>query len=532
MFNALMRVRLAGIRAGLFSGANVNKRGKLVKGLLIAAIAYGFVAMLFLFGWLFDTMYEPFNTLGFKWLYFGMAGLICFGLCFFEDVFAVQSALFNAKDNELLLSMPIKPKSILLSRIAQLLVMDYLTQLIVIIPVAVVYFIYATPTFLGIVIFIVSFTLLPFMSLALASVVGYLMALLSAKIPGKNIIKMLFSVGFLVGYIVLMSQLNMYIVKLVANGERIAAAIQKGMFPIYHLGNAIASRDILSLLLLALCCIVPFVIMIAIFSRSFLSMVANKRGRSYAAYKGGELKPRGLRWALTVKELSHFSSSTGYMLNSAIGIVFMVIGAGALFIKQDLLQVFAATFGAVIGAYLPAFGILVACAIASMVYISAPSVSIEGKSLWVMKASPVSAADFLLPKAYAHMVVCLPANLILSLALAVTLKPSAPLTILLFLLPALITVFAALLGVVVNMRFPRFDWANEVIAVKQGMSTMITMFGTFAVVAAAGLLYGFILRKSMSLEVFAALFAAVLLIACGLMYYKLAHRSEANYIEL
>lgn len=58
--------------------------------------------------------------MGLTWLYFAMAGTVALALSMLGSVFMTQAQLYDAKDNERLLSMPIPPKYILLTRIAML----------------------------------------------------------------------------------------------------------------------------------------------------------------------------------------------------------------------------------------------------------------------------------------------------------------------------------------------------------------------------------------------------------------------------
>lgn len=102
----------------------------------------------------------------------------------------------------------------------------------------------------------------------------------------------------------------------------------------------------------------------------------------------------------------------------------------------------------------------------------------------------------------------------------------------LLLLPALMSVFMALLGVVVNLRWPRFDYVNETVVIKQSASVMITMFGGMGVVALPVLLYGFVLRKVMSVQAMMAATAVVLAIVSYVMYAYLAHRAERAFANL
>lgn len=62
----------------------------------------------------------PLCEMGLTWLYFAMAGTAALALSMLGSVFMTQAQLYDAKDNERLLSMPIPPKYILLTRIAML----------------------------------------------------------------------------------------------------------------------------------------------------------------------------------------------------------------------------------------------------------------------------------------------------------------------------------------------------------------------------------------------------------------------------
>ncbi len=52
--------------------------------------------------------------LGYGWLYYALMGLLALAFGVFGSVFSTYAGLYQAKDNELLLSMPIPPRRILL----------------------------------------------------------------------------------------------------------------------------------------------------------------------------------------------------------------------------------------------------------------------------------------------------------------------------------------------------------------------------------------------------------------------------------
>lgn len=102
----------------------------------------GYVAVVFglMFGVMFNEILKPFSLIGYEWLYFGIMAILVVLLCFIGSVFVTQQEIYGAKDNELLLSMPIKTKDILLSRVFVLLIVNYLYEALIVIPGMIVYF--------------------------------------------------------------------------------------------------------------------------------------------------------------------------------------------------------------------------------------------------------------------------------------------------------------------------------------------------------------------------------------------------------
>ena len=164
--------------------------------------------------------------------------------------------------------------------------------------------------------------------------------------------------------------------------------------------------------------------------------------------------------------------------------------------------------------------LLVLCGIATTNIISAPSISLEGKNLWIAQSIPVKASDVLMSKAFTHMTVCLPSVLFAGVMLNLILDINPLTRVLLFLTPAALTVFQAMFGVAVNLRFPKFDWISEMIAVKQGASTLIAMFGAMALVALPTILYASILSSLIRPEIYIALVTVLIAaLAAGLYVF-------------
>ena len=113
----------------------------------------------------------------------------------------------------------------------------------------------------------------------------------------------------------------------------------------------------------------------------------------------------------------------------------------------------------------------------SMVIISAPSVSLEGKSVWIAQSMPIPPEKPLLAKVYTHLLIATPFFAVGSLLSVIAIRPDFLSGVGLFLLPFACNVFCAYLGVTFNILFPKLDWINEAAAVKSGAAVALTMFG-------------------------------------------------------
>ena len=80
----------------------------------------------------------PLVQAGMGWLYFTIFGLMAIALGVFGSVFNTYSGLYLAKDNDLLLSMPIPVHYLLITRLAGVYLMGLMFSSVVILPAVIV----------------------------------------------------------------------------------------------------------------------------------------------------------------------------------------------------------------------------------------------------------------------------------------------------------------------------------------------------------------------------------------------------------
>lgn len=530
MFKALLRVQFSSLWATLTRNTTGKRKKSAGKGVLVAMLfIYILGCFFFMFGGMFYALAEPLSMLGLGWFYFALAGIIAAALCFIGSVFMAQQQLFNAKDNELLLSMPIPSSYILGSRMAALLLVNYAFELVVFIPAAVVWCMKLSVTAMGAVCFVLVCLLLPFLILSFTCLFAWLLALISSRLRFKTVITLVLSLGFLGLYMYAVMNMQNYLVALLENSAQLAGSVEAWAYPAYALGVAIAGGHIPSLIGFAACCILPFAVVCALLSRFFTS-VTTKRASVRIKYRRTELKAAGAMSALLKKELRRFASNSMIILNSALGSIFLVImGVAALIYRDRLVEILGFMPG---GSDMAAgMAVLALSFMGAMDYISSATISLEGKSLWIPKTIPVPVRTILMSKVLLNVVIALPATLIASACVAIALPMTALERLYVVLIPCIVSVFISLYGVVINLRFPKFDYINEVNVVKNSLSVCVCLFSSWGILAAPTLLYAFLLKDIIGMTAFLGICMGLLLIACLLLYLKLC-RSEERFLEL
>lgn len=509
-------------------GKNQSK-GKIVS--YVSLMIFLIVIIAGLFGTIFWQIGRPFITMGLGWLYFAMMGIFVFLLCFVGSVFITQTQIYESKDNELLLSMPVKSSVILASRMISLLILNYAYELIIAIPAGIVYAALGAFSPGGVVMFILCILLLPLLAVALSSIFGWIVAAISSKMKSKRIVSMILSVILFAAYMYVCMQWQMYVQKLIENGEEVAAAVKRTLAPFYHMGIAISDANVISMLIFALWTLLPFLIVYVFVSKSFSRIATAKRGEAKIKYRQKTMKVSGVKKALLIKEMRRLGNSNMYMFNAAIGLAFMVIIAIYLAIQRedfamamDLLDP-SHTMTAVIGCF-------ILMAMASLTVISAPTISLEAKTLWMLKSLPLSSKDILWAKAMLHIAISVPFIIVSGLIMAVSYKINIIGIIVMLLIPCVFSALTGVLGVIINLKYPKFNWVNESAAVKQGLAPTLAIFISMALVAVPALIYIFIVDGSgMDME-YMILILAVFVVLTILSYRHLMTKGVLRFEKL
>ncbi len=529
MLKLLIKKQLMEIFRSYFYDPKRNTRrkrsGTVAFFVLYITVMVGILGGMFTF--LAVILCKPLVEVGMGWLYFALTGMIAIALGAFGSVFSTYSGLYLAKDNDLLLSLPIPVGAVIASRLLSVYLLGLAYSAVVSLPSAIVYLVnfFSVKALLG---SLLGVFLISIFVATLSCLLGLVIARISQRLKNKSFITVIISVAFIALYYLFYFKAQSLITELIQNASLYGESIRGNAYIIYLLGRS-GEGDPTAIF--AATAIVAFLALIVwrLLSHSFIGIAAStgEVKRSTAAKK--RAKQLSLSDALLKQELMRFTSSANYMLNCGLGTLMLVISAVLVFVKGEMLtEMLEMSFGRSGGAVILCAGV---CLIASMNTISAPSVSLEGRTLWIKQSLPISGLQVLTAKLKLHFLLTAIPALLCALAIPRAVSVSVFELLLILLLVASFSLFGAMLGLILGMQNPSFVWTNEQVAIKQNIHALVALFGGWLIAAAIGgayLLIGHRLGAAGYLAVDCLIFAALDFI----MWRQLKNNSSMKFSEL
>ena len=404
---------------------------------------------------------------------------------FFTSVYKAQGVLFSSRDFETLMSLPIKPSIILASKMIELLLLNYLFVALVTIPPSIVYFMKADTSIVFFLYLLIGIVFIPLLPIVMAAIVAFAISYISSRMKHKALI---LNMGTLIVVIIIVIgsfKIDKIINMVIANSSSIIEGIKTIYPPSYYFTDALASLSLLSMVKLILWSMIPFILFLIVFGRSFKS-INLRLGETFkkSNYKLTTLKSNTLRGALIKKEFKRYFSSSIYVTNTIIGVVLVTVAAVACLIMGGdfVLDQMAQSSDTDIQAIAPllkqvmqfapliiiSFGVGLTCTTGS-------AISIEGKNLWILKSSPLEVKDIFISKIAVNIILLVPAIIFDTIMLAIAFDLTLINFMWTILIPTLLAILVSVGGLLINLYFPKLDWTSEVQVVKQSLSSMISI---------------------------------------------------------
>lgn len=533
MLKTLLRLQLSGFLSSL--GNRRSKKGTtkprsrgsmILVGILLAYCAIVFMGMSGMFFYSLGSIVGGTEN---AWLYFAILATLVFLVDFIFTIFTAKSQLFEAKDNEALLSLPIRPRDILLSRMLMIVLTDYLFELIIVLPAVVVWFILGHASVTGVIAILLGVICMPGLSLALSSFVGWLLYLVTSRMKNPAMVSTVLGAAIFVIYLFGCMKLG--------NGveitEEMTVKLAEGMsgalfFPFRAFGVAAAGGNLAWLLVYLAFMLVPFAVLVWILSATFIAVATKQHGGAKAVYRAKATRAGSQFAALVRNEFRRIGGSSAYMLNGGMGMLMtLLIAIGIFFVPLD--EIIAEGISADLIAAIAA-GILTF--LASMTLFSASAVSMEGQNIYILQSLPLPGHTVLKAKLVPHMILSAPLTLIASVTCAIAIRPAVATVIALLIVPQIYNVAIVLIGLMMNIAMPRFDFSDETQVLKQSGAVGFTMLigsvgGIMAI--APGIVVGILLGNAAVGMAFAAV---IPLAAAIVLYVHLSKNGDRIFQEL
>jgi ABC-2 type transport system permease protein len=394
---------------------------------------------------------------------------------FFTTIFKVKGTIFGFKDYDMVMSLPISTSGVIISRLIILYSINAIFVIIFMVPMMLAYAILMVPSPLFYLYGIVALLFIPLIPIVVSSVIGTIVAYIATRFRHNNLLTILLTMGLLGAIIGFpFTLVNQKEQQLVDMSKAVSAQVNT-LYPLAGLyTKAVVEYDVIALLTFILISMIAFLIYTILVKAVFIKLnTAIMTGSYRKKFVLGKVKTSSPLHAFFNKELKRYLSSSNYVINTAFAVVMFTMGTVALFFVD---------LNPLINAGLPAGAVTYAVPVflffcVGLCCTTMSAISLEGKSLWIMKSLPVEPKTIYKAKIAVNLLVLSPC-LIDAFLLGLALKMSIWQSLVLVFMAAACGVGISLYGILVNLRFPNFNWSNELIIIKQSTACMITVFSS------------------------------------------------------
>lgn len=409
----------------------------------------------------------------------GICSLLLIAISFMKS----GGTLFGGKNFDMVLSLPVTVRQVVLSRMLFLYGAGFLVFFAGFLPAAIVYTVNMGAGVGEVFNLLLAVVLGPCIPVVLSLVLSVLVMLLAERLPQREIFVIVLNVAIIVGILFWTGKISVTMDEkaLMNMGKALANGVTSLYPPTGVAFSFLEKGSIWGTLLFAVLSIAlfwGFVILVSRFYVKINEMFSSSKSKNVGKVTYG--KGSTIRKALLKKEWRRLLSCPIYAMNTVVGYVLMILlGIMVLTMKEETLTGML-DIPEIENQLTKAFTFIIAMC-TGIAPMTAPSLSLEGKSRWIMCSLPVKSIEIFRAKITLNLLFAVPSALLCSLCVLIKFPGTAADNILLFVLPLVFGVFTAVFGMAVNVKFPSYDWTQEIQAVKNSASVLICVFtGMFA----------------------------------------------------
>lgn len=426
-------------------------------------------------------------------------------ISFFFTVLKTNGYLFNFKEYDMLMSMPIPIGKIVGVKFVYMYIKSLPIMVLTSVSMLVGFGIFIKPGITAYILWIILSFAVPLIPMVVASAIGALFAKIGSGMKHKTLAQ----TALVMVFVVFCFSIRFIIESVIRDGETtemmtdIAGAmdsVARYYPPARWFSQSVMNGNILYTLLFLIVSVALFVIFIMIVSISYREInSALSSGSAHTAYKARKLKIRSKVRAVTFKEFRHMMGSTACLTNIGMGgLLVTILAVASFFVDAD----------ALIDKMFPGVPItveMIAPAIPVVIYLfvgmvawTCSSPSLEGKNYWVLQSMPISAMDVYKGKMLFNLCFFGPFMVLGTVALGIWAHAGIIDVAIYLLCGAALLIFSTCFGMRCGIKHRRLEWENEIEVIKQGSAVtsyllpnmLVTIALLFAIVILSKLLNG------------------------------------------
>ncbi|MBR3825927.1 MAG: hypothetical protein IKJ39_12105 [Lachnospiraceae bacterium] len=390
------------------------------------------------------------------------------------SIFKAGGILYRKQGYELVSSMPIRSVALVCGRFFRLYFEGLVFTALIMIPGLVMYGYFTTPKVSFLLIGGMAVLTVPLIPVAVSAGIGMIVTGISQRMKHKAWME----AGLTILLVVVVFMLPMTSLgeaeitpEMMKNyGDGVLVILGNLYPPAVLLGDAITEGSMGKLALVltgSLLLLGIVIVLITIGYQGICMRLFNIRAKH--DYQKEKLHRNSLHKALVIREARRYFSSGVYVMNTIMGPIMAVILSISFFFIDMEEMVADLPAGMNLRAAFP----FVLGAVFTVLSVTSVSISMEGKEVWILKSLPLSRKEILDGKILFQLCLTAPFYVVSVIISCMVLKLPVAELIAMVVLPAIMILFAAVLGISVNLWLPKMQWDTEVSVVKQSASAMI-----------------------------------------------------------
>ncbi len=412
-----------------------------------------------------------------------MTGAIISGLTFALTLFRAGPSLFSIESFEKTICLPVKTESIVISRFLNMYIYNMIFNIVISLTTVGVCAYCGYGSILFYPTMLLGSLILPIVPMIYAVIIGTVGYYFTSRAKHKNALNIIWYLAvFAVIFLLPTNTAEMPGEEVVGQITSQMASVEKIFIGLQWFTNGVNSSVLQFLLFITISLAFTFASLYLVskfYKQICIRLSATAASRNYTITKQTS---RVIGKTLYIREIKRYFSSVMYVMNTIIGYIFAVaLGIYILVFGMDSI---CKELGLPVEILIKALPIVIGI-ICNMTPTTAASISMEGKNFWLLKALPIGIKEIANAKLAVNLTFAVPACLISSTCIAITLKTNIFDMIFIFAIPLILVVFGSCVGLYINILNPMMDWESEAIPVKQSKSTLLTMITLFLFEVAA-----------------------------------------------